>query len=81
MWTAFVARIGAEVKGELTVHTRADGQMQWGWNGRPLYTFAGDQAPGDAEGDGLGGVWHAVRPGVGPSRPAPLPMHAGAAPG
>jgi len=35
--------------------------MQWGWNDKPLYYFAGDRAPGDAEGDGLGGVWQAVR--------------------
>ena len=61
-WPAFVAKIGAEVKGELTVHARTDGRMQWGWNGKPLYYFAGDREPGDAEGDGLGGVWHAVRP-------------------
>jgi len=76
VWPAFVAKIGAEVKGELTVHTRTDGRMQWGWNGKPLYTFAGDRVPGDAEGDGLGGVWHAVR-----VNPQALPsMHAGAAP-
>ena len=78
-WPAFVAKIGAEVKGELTVHARTDGQMQWGWNGKPLYTFAGDQAPGDAAGDGFDGVWHAVRPGASP--PAARSMHAGAAPG
>jgi len=60
-WPAFVAKIGAAVTGEFTVHTRTDGRMQWGWNGKPLYYFAGDRAPGDAEGDGLGGVWHAVR--------------------
>ena len=60
-WPAFVAKIGAAVTGELSVHTRTDGRMQWGWNGKPLYYFAGDRAPGDAEGDGLGGVWHAVR--------------------
>ncbi len=60
-WPAFVARIGAAVTGELSVHTRTDGRMQWGWNGKPLYYFAGDREPGDVEGDGLGGVWHAVR--------------------
>jgi len=63
-WPAFVIPIGAEVKDQLTVHTRVDGRMQWGWNGRPLYYFAGDTKPGDAVGDGQGGVWHAVRPGA-----------------
>ena len=38
VWPAFIARIGAEVKGELTVHVRTDGRMQWGWNGTPLYS-------------------------------------------
>jgi len=63
-WPAFVLPIGAEVKGELSIHTRIDGRMQWGWNGRPLYYFAGDTKPGDASGDGQDGVWHAVRPGA-----------------
>ncbi len=27
-------------------------------DGRTLYHYAGDTAPGDAKGDGLGGVWH-----------------------
>ena len=27
-------------------------------DGRALYFYAGDTAPGDAKGDGLGGVWH-----------------------
>ena len=74
-WPAFVARIGAEVKDRLSVHTRTDGRMQWGWNGKPLYYFAGDREPGDAEGDGLGGVWHAVR-----VTPPPAPQSAQLAP-
>jgi predicted lipoprotein with Yx(FWY)xxD motif len=60
-WPAFAAKIGAEVTDQFSIHTRMDGRMQWGWNGKPLYYFAGDREPGDAEGDGLGGVWHAVR--------------------
>jgi len=33
--------------------------------GHPVYTFSGDQAPGDVNGEGLndfGGVWYAVSP-------------------
>ncbi|MET0460722.1 MAG: hypothetical protein ABW195_15835, partial [Ilumatobacteraceae bacterium] len=30
--------------------------------GQPLYTFAGDAAPGDVTGQGSGGVWFAVAP-------------------
>ena len=28
----------------------------------PLYTFAGDEAPGDVNGQGVGDVWYAVAP-------------------
>lgn len=30
-------------------------------NGKPLYTFVSDRAPGDINGDNLGGVWHIVK--------------------
>lgn len=31
-------------------------------NGRPIYTFAGDQKAGDTNGQGIGGVWYVVSP-------------------
>jgi predicted lipoprotein with Yx(FWY)xxD motif len=37
--------------------------MQATYNGRPLYTYVADSAPGQAKGNGLnlnGGVWHEV---------------------
>lgn len=37
---------------------------------RPLYNYAGDTAPGDRKGDGLGGVWHLY---TGQTRPVPAP--------
>jgi predicted lipoprotein with Yx(FWY)xxD motif len=45
--------------------SRQDGRSQLAYNGRPLYTFAGDSAPGQTNGDGLdafGGMWHIARP-------------------
>ena len=39
----------------------ADGQVLQ-INGHPLYYFAGDKAPGDTNGQGLGGKWYAVTP-------------------
>jgi predicted lipoprotein with Yx(FWY)xxD motif len=30
------------------------------YQGHPLYTYAGDSAPGDVKGQGLGGVWYAA---------------------
>ena len=44
------------------VTTRTDGKKQVTLDGHPLYTYAGDVAPGDVNGDGIGGVWHLARP-------------------
>lgn len=44
---------------------RGDGKTQLAYNGRPLYTYAGDTAAGQATGDGIvsfGGAWHVARP-------------------
>jgi predicted lipoprotein with Yx(FWY)xxD motif len=37
-----------------------DGGIQVTYNGWPLYLFSGDDAPGDTNGQGSGGVWYAV---------------------
>jgi predicted lipoprotein with Yx(FWY)xxD motif len=41
---------------------QADGSDQVAYGGHLLYTFSGDKAPGDANGQGLGGNWYAVSP-------------------
>jgi predicted lipoprotein with Yx(FWY)xxD motif len=48
----------------LTVAARPDDatKMQVAWNGKPLYTYAADTAPGDTKGDGVGGIWHVAKP-------------------
>lgn len=46
----------------LTTIERADGSMQAAYNGHPLYRFAGDAAPGDTTGQGVGDVWWVVSP-------------------
>ncbi len=60
-WPPFIATDTAKDGGAFTVIGRDDGRMQWARDGKPLYFFAGDLAPGDRQGDGQGGVWHAVR--------------------
>ncbi|HUB98958.1 MAG TPA: hypothetical protein VMS11_03950 [Solirubrobacterales bacterium] len=43
---------------------RKDGTMQVTYNGHPLYTFAGDQKPGEANGNDIsafGGEWYALK--------------------
>ena len=42
--------------------TREDGKPQTTYKGWPLYYFAGDKAPGDVLGQGLGNVWFAANP-------------------
>jgi len=74
-WPPFMAKEGAKASGPLTLHTREGGGQQWGWKGQPLYHFAADAQPGDANGDGKGGVWHVVKPSAKVSQaPAERPL-------
>jgi predicted lipoprotein with Yx(FWY)xxD motif len=41
---------------------RTDGTLQVTYAGQPLYFFAGDQQPGDTNGQGVGDVWFVVAP-------------------
>lgn len=60
-WPPFTAGASAKADGTLDIIERNDGTRQWALNGKPLYFWAGDSAKGDATGDGVGGVWDAVR--------------------
>lgn len=60
-WPPFFAAAGTAPEGDLTIITRADGKQQWALDGQPLYFWQGDRKPGDATGDGVGGVWDAVK--------------------
>jgi predicted lipoprotein with Yx(FWY)xxD motif len=54
---------GVDVSGELGTITRADdNSTQLTLNGMPLYYWKDDKVPGDASGDGVGDVWHVVKP-------------------
>jgi predicted lipoprotein with Yx(FWY)xxD motif len=52
---------GVQKKG-LMSFTRPDGAKQQTVNCWPIYTFSGDNAPGDTNGQGVGGTWYAVAP-------------------
>jgi predicted lipoprotein with Yx(FWY)xxD motif len=52
----------AEIAGQFSTIVRIDGTMQVTYNGKPLYRFQGDAAPGELNGDGFGGAWFAAQP-------------------
>ena len=55
----------AGVTGTFGTITRSDGSIQATFDGHPLYTFAGDTAPGQGNGNGVnafGGLWHEITP-------------------
>jgi len=57
------APAGPGVTGKLATITRSDGSVQATYDGHPLYTYVGDGAPGQANGNELnlnGGLWHEV---------------------
>ncbi|HEY7144591.1 MAG TPA: hypothetical protein VH637_10110 [Streptosporangiaceae bacterium] len=56
-------KAGPGVTGQIGTITRDDGSAQATYNGHPLYTYIGDNAPGKATGNNLnlnGGLWHVV---------------------
>jgi len=54
---------GPGVTGTLGTISRTDGTVQATYDGHPLYTYIGDNAPGQASGNNInlnGGLWHDV---------------------
>ena len=49
-------------EGDFGTITREDGKKQTTFRGYPLYYWAGDKAPGDAGGQGVGNAWFVIDP-------------------
>ncbi len=49
-------------RGDFKSITRGDGTVQTTYYGWPLYTYAGDSAPGDVKGEGIGKLWSVAKP-------------------
>jgi predicted lipoprotein with Yx(FWY)xxD motif len=68
LWPPFEVEAGATVEagegvsGELAIIERDDGTSQVTHGGMPLYFYAEDAEPGDATGEGVGGVWFIASP-------------------
>src|ERR1700759_183289 len=54
------AAMGVKFAGSLSSVKDMDGTVQATYDGYPLYTYAGDMAPGETSGNGAGGVWHVI---------------------
>ena len=61
-WPPLAAKAGEKAEGKWTQVKRADGSMQWAYDGKPLYTFVKDKKGGDMTGDGMKDVWHVAKP-------------------
>jgi len=68
-WPPYIAgpednltQLQAGVNGTVGTITRVDGSLQVTYNGLPLYFYAGDTTGSDVNGNGVGGVWHVVKP-------------------
>lgn len=58
IWPPYLAAPGAQAAVGFGLVTRQDHGLQWSYQGRPLYRYAGDTAPGMTKGDGINGQWH-----------------------
>jgi predicted lipoprotein with Yx(FWY)xxD motif len=67
-WPPLLANGPVTISGKYTVAsdlgttTRTDGTKQVTYGGHPLYYYAGDTAPGQTKGQGVGGVWFLIGP-------------------
>ena len=65
---------GSGVNGTVGTFSRTDGWTQVSHDGRALYFFSGDAAPGDTNGEGIvsfGGTWHVAK-STASAQPAPV---------
>jgi predicted lipoprotein with Yx(FWY)xxD motif len=63
-WPPFAAPANAAAAGNWTPIMRPNGEKQWAYDGKPLYTFVKDKKPGQDKGNGIvhfGGTWEVAR--------------------
>lgn len=60
-WPPMMAQESDKPASNFTVISRDNGQKQWAFKGKPLYTWPEDQEPGDKFGDNYLKVWHIIQ--------------------
>lgn len=77
IWPPYIASAGATASGDFATFTRGDGRVQWSFQGHPLYTYSGDSAPYQSNGNGIretdGTSWSVSRPPSSSPTPDPTP--------
>jgi predicted lipoprotein with Yx(FWY)xxD motif len=63
-----VSTTSSHTPGELEVYTTANGN-QIIYNDHPLYTYSGDSAAGQTNGEGLFGKWFVTTPDLAKNKP------------
>tara|TARA_R110001583_G_scaffold99082_1_gene244345 strand:+ start:37447 stop:39063 length:1617 start_codon:yes stop_codon:yes gene_type:complete len=56
-WPPLMADQGTRPEGKFSVIERGE-QLQWAYDGKPLYFFKNDTVAGDTNGDGVGNLFH-----------------------
>jgi predicted lipoprotein with Yx(FWY)xxD motif len=59
-WPPYLTSSAYKPFDKMTIISRTDGTQQWAYDGRPLYTFVQDSAPGDIKGNDFHNNWHVV---------------------
>ena len=60
-WPPLMAMSTDKPSGKWTIVKRDDGMMQWAYDGKPVYTFTKDTAPGEMKGDKMKDMWHVIK--------------------
>lgn len=61
LWRPYLVGESENPGEAFSVVTHAAGQSQWSYQGRGLYQWIGDRETGEVTGDGVDGLWFAVR--------------------
>jgi len=61
-WPPVYVEPGIKLSGDFSSITRANGQKQLTYKGKPLYFYVKDKNPGDKTGDNVNNVWRVVTP-------------------